>query len=313
MAGRKRLEITGTGPRTDLARRLRRLRDESNLTLRALAAKSGYAAGSLSAAESGRRVPTWELVEAFVQGCGSNPAQWRQLWEVADAMPDPPTEIDAETDTDLPTGTDLPSETDRRNDTEASDTEPSDTERSDTGSPPPPGAPVPDSSAPTRLHRRRTLVAAAFVAAAVSAGVVLALNLPTNSGHAVAAAKDDTDPYDDHCKGDDKQLDWQPVRYADGTAYGTLVLMFSPSCNAAWGYLSGPNSTQWTSHILTHRDPGATTLVYQYSGNAPSGSWGNVLSTRNGCVYVEAYVTDRHGDGPHAKTACLQPKLPATP
>jgi hypothetical protein len=172
------------------------------------------------------------------------------------------------------------------------------------------------------------LIAAAGVAAAVSAGVALILNLSSSSRHAAiappstsppaaatmgAAAKDDTDPYDDHCKADDKQLDWQPVSYADGSVYGTLILMFSPSCDGAWGYLSGPNSSQWTSHILTHRDPGGKTLAFAYSGNAPAGSWGNILSTRDGCVYVEAYVTDRHGDGPHAKTACLQPKLPVTP
>jgi len=310
MAGRKRTEITGNGPRADLARRLRRLRDESRLTLRALAAKSGYAAGSLSAAESGRRVPTWDLIEAFVQGCGGNPAQWRQLWEVADATPDPPAEIEQPNAASVPNGTDPVAETDHEAsaDTQTSDIEPA-------GSPPArPSDPVPPQ---TRFHYRRTLIVTAALAALVAAGVVLGLKLSSSPRHiapaAATAAKDDTDPYDDHCKGDDKQLDWQPVTYADGSAYGTLILMFSPSCDAAWGYLSGPNSTQWTQHILTHRDPGEKTLSFDYSGNAPSGSWGNVLSTRDGCVYVEAYITDRHGNGPHAKTACLQPKLPSAP
>jgi transcriptional regulator with XRE-family HTH domain len=312
MAGRKRTEITGNGPRADLARRLRRLRDESRLTLRALAAKSGYAAGSLSAAESGRRVPTWDLVEAFVQGCGGNPAQWRQLWEVADATPDPPNEIEQPSTTSVAHAIDPVAGTGREVSTQPSDTQAA-------GLPPAPTAPAPRIRFPYRYRYRRILIATAAVALLVSAGVALGLNLSSSPRHigpaaaAAAQAKDDTDPYDDHCKGDDKQLDWQPVTYADGSAYGTLILMFSPSCDAAWGYLSGPNSTQWTQHILTHRDPGEKTLSYDYSGNAPSGSWGNVLSTRDGCVYVEAYITDRHGNGPHAKTACLQPKLPAAP
>lgn len=83
MAGRKRNEVVGAGGLAALAGRLRRLRDDQGLTLRELAIKSGYSHASLSTAESGRRRPSWELLQAFVQSCGEDPARWRQLWELA--------------------------------------------------------------------------------------------------------------------------------------------------------------------------------------------------------------------------------------
>ncbi|HKS99055.1 MAG TPA: helix-turn-helix transcriptional regulator, partial [Rugosimonospora sp.] len=73
-----------------LARRLRGMRDDRGLTLREVAHKSGYSQASLSTAESGRRLPSWDLVQAFVQSCGEDPALWRQLWELAgDTAPAP--------------------------------------------------------------------------------------------------------------------------------------------------------------------------------------------------------------------------------
>ncbi|WP_194905504.1 helix-turn-helix domain-containing protein [Catenulispora rubra] len=83
MAGRKRSEVVGAGALAALADRLRRLRDDQGLTLRELAHKSGYSHASLSTAESGRRRPSWELLQAFVQSCGEDPVAWRQLWELA--------------------------------------------------------------------------------------------------------------------------------------------------------------------------------------------------------------------------------------
>ena len=83
VSGRKGQPLSITGPRAELARRLRALRAGRGMTLRELAARSGYSLATLSNAESGRRVPSWEVLAAFVQSCGHDPAQWRQLWEVA--------------------------------------------------------------------------------------------------------------------------------------------------------------------------------------------------------------------------------------
>ena len=83
MAGRKRAAIEGSGAAVEFAQRLRDLRDASGMTLRQVASKSGYSTAALSMAESGRRAPSWELAEAFVQACGGAPTEWRQLWELA--------------------------------------------------------------------------------------------------------------------------------------------------------------------------------------------------------------------------------------
>ncbi|MEW2582456.1 helix-turn-helix domain-containing protein [Streptomyces virginiae] len=65
----------------ELARALRELRRRSNLTYRELASVSHYSAAALSSAASGRAVPKWEVVEAFVRGCGYNgdPRVWRRM------------------------------------------------------------------------------------------------------------------------------------------------------------------------------------------------------------------------------------------
>ncbi|MGW1564678.1 DUF2690 domain-containing protein [Streptomyces sp. NPDC002144] len=142
----------------------------------------------------------------------------------------------------------------------------------------------------------------------------LSLSMPWAGDHTSPAASarsiaahDDTDPYADGCKADEKQLDWQPVYRKSGVTFGTIILMYSPACRAAWGYLNAPNSTAWTIHIDTHRIPGRRAIRWQFSGDVALGSWGNVLSTLHGCVYAEAYVVQGGVEGPHARTACIQP------
>jgi hypothetical protein len=127
------------------------------------------------------------------------------------------------------------------------------------------------------------------------------------SQQAKTIAQDETDPIDDGCRTDSRRLDSVPVSRSDGSRFGTLVLMFSPACQAAWGYLDGPNDSRWTTHIVAHRLPGTAEAPSQFSGSAAYGSWGNVLSTRPGCVYIEAFVVDAGTAGPHARTACFQP------
>ncbi|MEW2570210.1 helix-turn-helix transcriptional regulator [Streptomyces sp. NPDC047070] len=64
-----------------LAIELRRLRKRSGLTYSQLAARSHYSTSALSTAASGKAVPTWETVEAFVAGCGydGDMAQWKRM------------------------------------------------------------------------------------------------------------------------------------------------------------------------------------------------------------------------------------------
>ncbi|MFB9238985.1 helix-turn-helix domain-containing protein [Plantactinospora siamensis] len=59
---------------------LRELRLRSGMTLRQLAARTGYSASALSAAETGRRVPSWALTETVVTACGEHSEDWRHKW-----------------------------------------------------------------------------------------------------------------------------------------------------------------------------------------------------------------------------------------
>lgn len=60
---------------------LRRLRHSAgDLTYREMARKTHYSATTLSAAAAGRRLPSLEVMKAFVQACGGNIALWEQRW-----------------------------------------------------------------------------------------------------------------------------------------------------------------------------------------------------------------------------------------
>jgi tetratricopeptide (TPR) repeat protein/DNA-binding XRE family transcriptional regulator len=63
--------------------RLRDLRQASGMTLRQLESVAGYARSTLSAAESGSRLPSWDVTEAYVRGCGQRDlGRWRGWWEM---------------------------------------------------------------------------------------------------------------------------------------------------------------------------------------------------------------------------------------
>lgn len=281
MTGRRRIPLAGSGRQAELAQRLRGLRDASGLTLRQLAAKSGYSPAALSQAESGRTVPSWDLVAAFAQTCGEDPVRWRHQWELARATP-------IATEQDRPPVAAVPYT--------------------------PPA--VPPRPAPDRNHRR-SLIVGMMLLIGTSAAIVARptgthphsadLSLLKPSPAAQTAARDNTDPYADGCRRDEKTLDSQQVYRRNGRLFGTIVLVYSRTCRAEWGYLDAPNSTQWTIHINSYRIPGSGTTRWHFSGTEDFGSWDNVLSTQHGCVYAEAYVSDEGGEGPHVRTACIQP------
>ncbi|WP_329107484.1 helix-turn-helix domain-containing protein [Micromonospora sp. NBC_01699] len=74
------------GPLSSFAYELRKLRAETgNLTYRRLAGLAGYSPSTLSAAASGTRQPSLDVVLAYVGACGGDTAQWRQRWLDLDA------------------------------------------------------------------------------------------------------------------------------------------------------------------------------------------------------------------------------------
>ncbi|MEU3626945.1 hypothetical protein BS329_39340 [Amycolatopsis coloradensis] len=86
--GRRQRPLNGIGPKVRFAQGMRGIRRSSGLTLRELAARSGYAFSTLSAAEQARAVPSWAVTEAFVEAAGGELASIKVLWERAQCSVD---------------------------------------------------------------------------------------------------------------------------------------------------------------------------------------------------------------------------------
>ncbi|WP_283133245.1 helix-turn-helix domain-containing protein [Rhizohabitans arisaemae] len=72
------------GPVQRLAYELRKLRQEADgLTYRAMARRAGYSITTLSQAAGGERLASLEVVLAYVQVCGGDPADWEERWHRA--------------------------------------------------------------------------------------------------------------------------------------------------------------------------------------------------------------------------------------
>ncbi|MEV1112172.1 helix-turn-helix domain-containing protein [Micromonospora sp. NPDC049751] len=81
MARHERPVDPTAGPLSSFAHELRKLRVEAgNPTYRRLAEIAGYSASTLSAAASGIRQPSLDVLLAYVGACGGDTAQWRQRW-----------------------------------------------------------------------------------------------------------------------------------------------------------------------------------------------------------------------------------------
>ncbi|MFJ1610454.1 hypothetical protein ACIOHS_45200 [Streptomyces sp. NPDC088253] len=84
-----------SGASPELVHLIQQMRDRRNaysLSYSTLASNSHYSVASLSTAASGRRVPSWHIVQAYVTGCDpDNPPtaaemdQWKTWWNTADA------------------------------------------------------------------------------------------------------------------------------------------------------------------------------------------------------------------------------------
>ncbi|MFF3868959.1 helix-turn-helix domain-containing protein [Micromonospora sp. NPDC001898] len=81
MARQERPVDPTAGPVQALAYELRKLRVEAgNPTYRQLARSAGYGATTLSEAAGGTRLPTLEVLLAYVGACGGDPDEWRRRW-----------------------------------------------------------------------------------------------------------------------------------------------------------------------------------------------------------------------------------------
>src|SRR4051794_21518474 len=68
-------------PLSQFAVALRRLREKAgNPTYRDLARRAHYAAGTLSDAAGGRKLPTLAVTLAYVRACGGDVSEWEKAW-----------------------------------------------------------------------------------------------------------------------------------------------------------------------------------------------------------------------------------------
>jgi transcriptional regulator with XRE-family HTH domain len=84
--GRPEKQITTDDARAELARKLRALRsaEKPSPTYQQLAARAHYSQPSLSqAASADARVPTWEVVRAYVEALDGDPTEFRDVWRKA--------------------------------------------------------------------------------------------------------------------------------------------------------------------------------------------------------------------------------------
>src|SRR5436305_836064 len=86
MARQERPVDPAAGPLQSFASDLRKVRAEAgNPTYRALARVAGYSAATLSEAAGGTRLPTLNVLLAYVGACGGDVTAWRERWYRLDA------------------------------------------------------------------------------------------------------------------------------------------------------------------------------------------------------------------------------------
>jgi hypothetical protein len=274
--GRIEAPIDGSGSLARFAADLRDLRrDAGNPPYRHLARTAHYSAATLSQAAAGRTWPTLPVTLAYVRACGGDDTVWRQRWEQEQRQP-----------TVLGDG-------------------------------------APGTGAPASAPPPRWAIAAVACAVAAAAVATLALSVLTRQPPAVSGSspsrslstspvaspirvRDGQDPYIAGCGPDQQELERRDIAWPDGTHYGELVLFYSAACQAVWGYVYGPNSPDWAVHIVATRPQDGTTAPSSFQGKARPNSWGNLLSARNSCVAVEAYVVRGGRRGAMAMTSCFQ-------
>ncbi|MET8747822.1 helix-turn-helix domain-containing protein [Streptomyces sp. NPDC004728] len=71
------------GPVALFAYELRKVRKESGLTYRAMAAKAHYSTATLAHAAAGERLPSLPVTLAYVQACGGDAEAWTERWNAA--------------------------------------------------------------------------------------------------------------------------------------------------------------------------------------------------------------------------------------
>jgi hypothetical protein len=74
--------IDRAGPLAEFAVQLRALRRAAGtIPYRSMALTAHYSSTVLSRAASGKTIPTWLAVAAYVKACGGDPMEWHARWD----------------------------------------------------------------------------------------------------------------------------------------------------------------------------------------------------------------------------------------
>jgi transcriptional regulator with XRE-family HTH domain len=267
------------GPVPRFAEDLRCLRASSGITYRELAKAAHFSKATLSAAAAGHRVPTWEVTRAYVQACGGDVGEWELKWRTTRAeiglTPEPPLRVDRKLQ------------------------------------------PAPERVAERRRRLfMRALIGCVIVVVVVGIAVVWARlgspdhrteRAPTSSNVRFTGAQqqiaDNNDPKKTRCAYDPgvTTLDQVEINTAHEKFLGLAQLRYSPQCQVAWGRFMPSGRMIYfkqASIAITARRPatGTTGVPYQtaFDGQAV---FGNILTTRHGCVEITVVVRASTGSG----------------
>jgi hypothetical protein len=281
-----------SGPVQQFATDLRRLRaDCGSPPYREMARVSHFSKATLSAAAAGYRLPTWDVTSAYVRACGGDPEEWRLRWQ------DARTELGLPADR-LPTVRVAPKETEEQ---------------------PRPGRP---------RRFRLWFIAPIAVAVVVLIMAILWADGPAETagrppGKSVASqgappvryqggsqpVADNNDPKKTGCAFDPAvtTLDAVEIDTSAENYLGIAELRYSPLCQVAWGrftpssrmaYLRNATITIVASRPASHTR--GTLFGVAFDGQA---AFGNILSTRPGCIEITVTVRAPTGGGA-ATTKC---------
>jgi hypothetical protein len=305
----ERLIDPAGGPVERFACRMRKLREEAGSpSYRQLAASAHYSATVLSRAAGGSELASLPVTLAFVEACGGDRQEWTHWWtEARDERDATRAAGDAAADRPALNGQPLPQAV-------------------------PPPAPARGRGDWIGWVRGRTLRQVILIAAVLivtASGSVVGLDGGTgpgkqgpglapgwttarqNGGDLVEpispGSMDGDDPRARGCDADATVLQAIPIYLPGGTVrFGTLRLRHSDHCGTDWASAYYSNRDLYTITLISLRPADGAETRFSWSNNTPPGSYGNMLSTALGCVWVQATVTTPLGTSKPVRTKCLR-------
>jgi hypothetical protein len=272
-------------------------------TYRQLAAQAHYSSTVLSRAAAGKDLPSLAVTLAFVEACGGDCEAWTGRWQAArDACAAAGTADAASLDASEPGCEEI-------------------------ASPPvPPVGRARRRHVPRWAHGRRAIVAAVAAVSLAAAGVTYwsvsgqpgpgldptwrwnTQNVGSPAGgDAPPEPMDGDDPRARDCSFDATVLQTVPF-YLPGTRarFGTLRLRHSKRCGADWASAYYANPHLYTVTLFAHRPADGAEVQSSWSNYTPPGSYGDMLSTASGCVWVAVTVITPAGTSRPVRTSCLR-------